>query len=196
MSGRSLVEVLGESRFAAGLSPESLAAFAGLSRLKSFPPGTVLFQGGTENHNLFLVAEGDVALDMHVPGRGAVRILSVGPGEMLGWSALVGDGRMTATATTLNDVTALVCAGPALRSLCDHDHVLGYQVMRQMAIALSRRLLATRLQLLDLFAESASHAPSVSGAAPSSSGAGDRMNSVRSQSVDSPGPGAEDNATP
>ena len=30
-----------------------------------------------------------------VPGRGAVRILTVGPGEMVGWSALLDQGRMT-----------------------------------------------------------------------------------------------------
>ncbi len=38
-------------------------------------------------------------------------------------------------------------------ALCQRDHEVGYHVMRQTVCAMQRRLVATRLQLLDLFAE-------------------------------------------
>jgi len=60
---------------------------------------------------------------------------------------------MTATATAMDDVRAVSTSGEAILALSETDHEFGYRFMRRMAEALSRRLLATRLQLLDLFAD-------------------------------------------
>jgi CRP-like cAMP-binding protein len=59
---------------------------------------------------------------------------------------------MTATATALEPVRTVAFDGEKLRSLCDQQPDIGYHLMNQLAVALSRRLLATRLQLLDVFA--------------------------------------------
>jgi hypothetical protein len=40
-----------------------------------------------------------------------------------------------------------------LRELCDQDHDLGYHVMRRLANIVASRLMSSRLQLLDMFAE-------------------------------------------
>ncbi len=48
---------------------------------------------------------------------------------------------------------AVAISGLELRQLCNTDFEVGYHVMGQVASALSQRLLATRLQLLDLFAK-------------------------------------------
>ena len=40
-----------------------------------------------------------------------------------------------------------------LKELCDQDHDLGYMVMRRLANIVASRLLISRLQLLDIFAE-------------------------------------------
>lgn len=58
---------------------------------------------------------------------------------------------MTATAITLSPTRVLAGSGQEIRSLCDADPVFGYEFMREMAAALSKRLVATRLQLLDLY---------------------------------------------
>jgi CRP-like cAMP-binding protein len=60
---------------------------------------------------------------------------------------------MTATATALEPVRTLAFDGRALKALCEECHEVGYYVMRQIVVVLSERLLATRLQLLDLFVE-------------------------------------------
>lgn len=159
MSCRPLVELLEELRFTAQLSPKTRADVAGISVAREFAAGSIIFREGAECHELFVLTAGHVALDMHVPARGAVRILTVGPGEMLGWSAVVSEGRMTATGTALDQVSTIAISGPRLKDLCNSDHALGYQVMRQMAVELSRRLLATRLQLIDLFSHTAPRIP-------------------------------------
>ena len=115
--------------------------------------GTILFREGALSDSLFLIIHGNVALDMHMPQRGQVRILTVGSGEVLAWSALLTDQRMTATATVLEEATLVSIPGNTLRALCDADPDVGYAVMKRMSQALAHRLLATRLQLLDLFRE-------------------------------------------
>ena len=90
---------------------------------------------------------------MNVPGRGDVAFLTVGPGELVGWSGLIGDGRMTATATAIEDTALIAMSGERLRDLCSCEKDLGYVLLQRVSEVLSRRLLSTRLQLLDLFAE-------------------------------------------
>jgi CRP-like cAMP-binding protein len=143
---------LGGLRFAAGLPPQTLVELAGIATDQVFAARSVIFREGARCPDVFIVQTGNVALDMHVPGRGAVRILTVGEGELLGWSALLGDGHMSATATALDDTRLVAISGVKLRKLCESNHDVGWHVMQQMAQALSQRLVATRLQLLDLFA--------------------------------------------
>ncbi|HWB13842.1 MAG TPA: cyclic nucleotide-binding domain-containing protein [Pirellulales bacterium] len=150
---QALRDALRQLGFAADLPDRVVEELAKVSALVDFPAGSVVFHEGTENHFLYLLCSGHIGLDMYVPGRGRVRILSLGPGEMLAWSALLGDGKMTVSATALDDLRAVAMAAPKLRELCEADHEVGFQFMSRMAHALAQRLLATRLQLLDLFAE-------------------------------------------
>jgi CRP-like cAMP-binding protein len=145
------VSELSGLRFAAGLPPQTLAELAGLASIQTFAQKRVVFREGDRCPDIFLLQSGRVALDMHVSGRGPVRILTVGEGELLGWSALLGDGPMTATATTLEATRLVVIPGATLGALCEANHEVGYRMMQQMARAMAQRLVATRLQFLDLF---------------------------------------------
>jgi CRP-like cAMP-binding protein len=146
------VGLLGQLRFAAGLPPQTLVELTGLATEQAFAAKSVIFREGAHCPEVYIVQSGHVALEMNVPGRGAARILTVGEGELLGWSALLGDGRMTATATAIDDTRLVAISGAKLRVLCETNHAIGVRVMQQVATALSQRLVATRLQLLDLFA--------------------------------------------
>lgn len=127
---------------------ESLAA---LGEVITFSAGTVLFSEGDRHDSLYLICGGSVSLEMVTAQCGRQRILTVGPGDLVAWSALVGSGQMTATAWTMEASPMLVFSGTELRRRCEADHEFGYAVMSWVARAMGRRLLATRLQLLDLF---------------------------------------------
>ncbi|MCA9128370.1 MAG: hypothetical protein KDB22_14860, partial [Planctomycetales bacterium] len=71
--------------------------------------------------------------------------------DLLAWSSLIGDRVMTATAIAIQDSVLITLQVSELRAAMDADSRLGYEVMQAVAGALSRRLLATRLQLLDLY---------------------------------------------
>ncbi len=151
--------ILEELRFSAMLPAEVLDQLAAASTIKQIPAGTVIFREGGTNDNLYLIRDGRLALEMSVPGRGAVRILTLGAGEMVGWSALLDEGKMTASAIAVEDSEVVVAEAEKLRQLCRANRDFGYHLMEQMAAALSKRLVATRLQLLDLFAASPTPVP-------------------------------------
>lgn len=144
-------QLLNQLAFSADLPQHVLVELAAVSRIQRFAAGEMLFREGSQNHVLYLIVSGRVALDMNVPGRGKMRVLSLGPGDLVGWSAFIGQGRMTTSAETLEECEIIAVSGPKLLEICDRNPEVGYPLMRRTAVALSKRLLATRLQLLDLF---------------------------------------------
>lgn len=150
-----LLRMLHSTRFAEGLPHAELTSLGRASRLVEAGPGTVLFREGQVEDEVFVVFSGHVRLSMKVPSRGEVTLLTAGPGDLVGWSGLISDGVMTATATVMDSARLIALSGRALQRLCDADPKLGYVLMKRMAQVISRRLLSTRLQLLDLFADAA-----------------------------------------
>lgn len=149
----SLIELIAKTRFAEEMSVSQLECLSRVSRLCKLRPGTILFREGEIEDDVFVISTGHVRLSMNVPGRGDVPFLTTGPGELVGWSGLLGEGRMTATATATEETTLIAMSGQKLRDLCSSEQVLGYVLLKRVAQVLSQRLLSTRLQLLDLFAE-------------------------------------------
>jgi CRP/FNR family cyclic AMP-dependent transcriptional regulator len=134
--------------------PASVAqAIAPYAFIEQFPAGTLLFREGTPHDSFSIVIAGRIGLEMHVPGRGALRILSIGRGDVLAWSSLLSGGAMTASATALDDSRLLSASSKELLALSERDHEVGYYLFSKLAGAVSMRLLATRLQLLDLYTD-------------------------------------------
>lgn len=153
-------ECLRQTEFAGGIPSPLLPALLHLAQPRRFSPGAILFKEGDHSLDFHLILDGHVRLDMSVPVRGRIPLLTVGPGDVLAWSALLAKGRMTTSAIAMDPVWTASFDGPQLQQLCEDQPEFGYYVMKQLANALSRRLLATRLQLLDLFGD---HAPLTDG---------------------------------
>lgn len=151
MKPDELSQTLAALQLSASWSEATLAKLAALLRPTEFRAGAVIFSEGDVQPWLYLIVAGEVALEMCVPARGCTRMLTLGPSDLLAWSAVVGEGRMTATAIAVTDVRTLAASSSDLLALCDADHEFGYEFMRELARALSKRLVATRLQLLDMY---------------------------------------------
>lgn len=138
--------------FGANLPAEAGSILAELARIDRFQPGDEILREGDESRTFGIVQSGRVALSVLVPERGAVTILTVEPGDIIGWSALTTPHRATSTATALEPVELLAFDGAALRGVLRSDCRLAMIVYPRLLQAVSRRLVATREQLLDLFA--------------------------------------------
>ena len=132
-------------------SPFLVEPLAALASLETCSAQHSLFREGEVHAKIYWIKEGRVRLEMSGTRAGAKAMLTAGPGDLLGWSALLGDQRMTATAVATLDTTLISFDADALSQLCEQNHDIGYKVMFTIAKSLSKRLVATRLQLLDLF---------------------------------------------
>jgi len=151
MSQQSLVETLEGTYFLHGLPQEYLEQIAKAARIRDCDELDTVFREGDFAEHVYLVVSGIVSLEMCAPGVGCKRILTVGPGELLAWSGLTEQARLTATARTL-EVTRLVEIDAAqLLSMCQRNPSLGYEIMCRTMQTVSGRLSATRMQLVNVY---------------------------------------------
>jgi CRP-like cAMP-binding protein len=143
---------LSGSWFGAGLSPEAVTRLAAIAEVHDLAPGELVIAEGQIAASLGIVLSGRVALRMLVPERGMVTILTVEPGDVVGWSAVVPPYRGTDDAVAIEPVRLLQFPGDELRLLLRADTALAASLYPRLLQAVSRRLAATRMQLLDLFA--------------------------------------------
>ena len=151
MSDPDVVAALRGVRLLDDLPEEHLQQFAAIGQCAEFPLGGVIFREGDPATDVHLVVFGSVALEICAPGVGCRRILTVGEGDLLGWSPVLENTRLTATARSLTATRTIKIPGRQILTLCEHDPRFGYEFMKRAALALARRLSATRLQLLDLY---------------------------------------------
>jgi CRP/FNR family cyclic AMP-dependent transcriptional regulator len=137
--------------FTRDLGSADLERLVALARPVAWQAGQVIFREGERDDFLYLVTEGRVALEVNVPPRGPVRILTVGPGEVFGWSSVFDQKPKTVGATASEPTRALALDASGLRALSDADPGFGCWLARRLLQVLSERLKVTRLQLLDVF---------------------------------------------
>ncbi|MFJ4848312.1 MULTISPECIES: Crp/Fnr family transcriptional regulator [unclassified Streptomyces] len=133
------------------LPPEARDLLTELGHEVSFPAGTRIFEEGRRADRFWVISAGSVALDLHVPGRRAAQVETLGPGDLLGCSWLFAPYTWHLGAQSRNLVTAEEYDAGAVRALCEADPALGYAVARRVAEIVTHRLQGTRTRLLDLY---------------------------------------------
>jgi CRP-like cAMP-binding protein len=150
----SLIDTLREIRFLHDIGPMHLEQIAQIARVRDFNAEDIVFRQGDVAQFIYMVISGNVSLEICAAGTGCTQILTLGPGELLGWSAVLEQLSFTARARAV-EATRLVEINVAqLLAMCDQDPQFGYTLMRQVAVALAKRLSATRMQLLDVYGAS------------------------------------------
>jgi len=154
MDGLNEIEaILKEIPWFKEIKPKHFKKLAQIASLHIFPEGGEVFREGDQQDYLYIILEGRVALEIFVPHKGRVRILTVEPMDVIGWSSVTPVvHQRTASARAILPSKLIGLDAEKLRALCDEDHDLGYVVMRRIANIVSSRLTVTRLQLLDMFA--------------------------------------------
>lgn len=151
----SLIQVVPHCQFLRWIPAFLVDRLDQMSTTRIYSAGETLFSEGQEHPDFHILVEGRVRLEMNVAGLGRVSVLTAERGDILAWSALIGDSVMTTSATAIDAVKTVAIRGKDLQRLCDSEPELGYHVMRQLAASLASRLVATRRQLLELAARSA-----------------------------------------
>jgi CRP/FNR family transcriptional regulator, cyclic AMP receptor protein len=151
MDGNATHSTLKDLAFTQGLDPGQLNRIAAIATPVEWVAGQTVFREGDRDSVLYVVETGRVAIEVTVPGRGRVIILTVGQGEVFGWSSILPQRPKTSAARTTEPTKALALDAVRLRALCDADPQLGYVLTTRILEVVSDRLKATRMQLLDIY---------------------------------------------
>jgi CRP-like cAMP-binding protein len=115
------------------------------------PTRTLLLRKGDPTEELSILVSGQATLTEHLPGRGSMRLLTLEPGAIFGWSATLEPYRAASNVLSLTPVVVLAFDAKRLRAAMDDDCRVAAGVSKLLLRSLSDRLLATRHQLFDLY---------------------------------------------
>lgn len=137
--------------FTAGMSAAARARLAALGALTQVEDGATVVREGTPCTSLGVVVAGRIALRLRLPGGDERTILTVDPGDVFGWSAILPPAIATSTGIAVQPTTAVVFDGERLSAALATDCDLAVAIYGRLFASVARRLVATRLQLLDVY---------------------------------------------
>lgn len=147
----TLEPILAEHPFLKGLPPALLAELVGCAANVKFETGAFIFRQGQEANNFYILRDGKVAVEVFAPQKGAIAIDTLAAGDVLGWSWLIPPYHWHFDARAIEPTRAIALDGRCMRTKCESDHELGYELMKRFAQIIEQRLDATRWQLLDVY---------------------------------------------
>jgi CRP/FNR family transcriptional regulator, cyclic AMP receptor protein len=147
----TLEHILAEHPFFKDLDARYLGLIVGCASNVRFDAGRFLFREGEEADQFYLIRHGRVALEVFTPARGPLVVQTCDEGEVLGWAWLLPPYHWHFDARAVELTRAIALDGKCLRTKCEEDHDLGYELLKRFAHIIEHRLQATRLQLLDVY---------------------------------------------
>jgi CRP-like cAMP-binding protein len=132
------------------LQENEVKALATLAEEERYKAGEPIFHEGDPATDLYLLLEGRVEMMMGTSADGTQRamVMTVGPGEIFGWSSLVEPYQLTASAHCATPVRVVAITASGVRALMTMSCSMGYQLMQKACQTASGRLRATRVQML------------------------------------------------
>jgi len=152
MEMHTLETIIADHPMFAGLEASFIDLAVGCASNVRIEPNAYITREGEESNQMFLIREGRVALEIHAPARKPLVIETLGPGDIIGWSWLVPPHFWRFNARAINSTRVIALDAKCLRTKCEANHELGYEILKRFAPIIERRLEATRLQLLDVYA--------------------------------------------
>lgn len=151
---KNLETVIAEHPFFKGLDAASVKIIVDCASNVCFQPETYIFKEGNEADYFYLIRQGQVAIEIFAPERGPITVQTVNEGDVLGWSWLFPPYHWQFDARATKLTRATVFDGRCLRTKCETDNRLGYELIKRFSQIVVDRLQATRMQLLDVYGQS------------------------------------------
>lgn len=146
-----LSKILRTHAFLNDLDENHIKQIVGCASNIVFKENDYIFREGEEAKRFYLIRTGKVALEINGREKGRIRVLTLGPGQILGWSWIVLPYRWHFDAQVIENVRAISLDGECLRKKFDEDPKLGFDMMKRFTQILEQRLNVTRIQLMDMY---------------------------------------------
>jgi CRP/FNR family transcriptional regulator, cyclic AMP receptor protein len=152
METQTLEKIIADHEFFADLESYYTSLLVGCAANVRFEAGQYLWREGQEANQFYLIRHGRVAIELAPPHRKAIVVDTVGEGEILGWSWLLPPYTWRYHARAVETTRAIALDGKCLRTKCEQNHDLGYELLKRFVQVINRRLDSARIQLLDVYA--------------------------------------------
>jgi len=139
MNHHFIVDALGSHPFFAGLSERHREALTACATHVKLDAGDFLFRTGDPADKCYVVFGGRAVVELDAGERSRV-IETIAAGDIAGWSWLFPPYRAHFDVRVLASMRAVILDGVTLRSKCDEDPTLGYELTRRVAALLTHRL--------------------------------------------------------
>jgi len=145
MNQSEIYQALESSEFFGCLEKKDIEKIASLCREESFQPGQMIFRQGETGDRIYIIAEGQVALERTVDlgtRKGTVVIGILGKGRALGcWSTLLGKTHsLLSSAVCQKPTKAVFFSGSEVRALMLGNAALGFCVLERLCFFLRDRI--------------------------------------------------------
>jgi len=132
------------------LTEEQRQQVRSLGHAETYEANAVICSQGAEARRLYLVEEGQVAVEYEPPGGTRIPITVISSGGAFGWSALVRPYLLTATVTALSRTRVIGIERDALVALMRADPKMGLAIMEDIASVAASRLRSLELDTIGL----------------------------------------------
>jgi len=132
------------------LTEEQRQQLRSLGRIETYEANAVICSQGSEARKLYLVEDGQVAVEYEPPGGTRIPITIISSGGAFGWSALVRPYLLTASVVALSRTRVLGIERDALLALMRADPSMGIAVMEDVASVAASRLRSLELDMIGL----------------------------------------------
>lgn len=151
MNIKSIKDLLKSNTFFGDLTDDDLDLIAGCGTNKVFEADATIAHEGDPASHFYLVREGKVAIETHIPHGGSFRLQTLGKGDVAGWSWLFPPHHWHFDVHTLEKTHLLCLDGSCLREKCETNHSMGYRLIKHFAQLIVQRNRALRLQVMDVY---------------------------------------------
>ncbi|MDP7239212.1 MAG: Crp/Fnr family transcriptional regulator [Candidatus Latescibacteria bacterium] len=143
-------DMLRQTAFSEGLTEEELKVISPICHELQFKEGEELFSEASKGSELYIICKGRISVEVALlngVGRRSERLELATSGMIVGELALVDGSPRSARAFSYEDTTVLEIKSDDIRKIMEEYPRIGYIVMRNLAVVLTRRLRNTNLRL-------------------------------------------------
>jgi CRP/FNR family cyclic AMP-dependent transcriptional regulator len=146
----SIYESIAMAPILEGLSSEQLEYIAAGADELTVAAGTLVLAQGEAAERFFLIRDGSMVLELESPGSGAVRLLTLHEGDVVGWSWLFAPYLWETDGRAVTDCRLIAIDGVRLRERFEADPRLGYAVASRFGADALMRAKDSWYQILNL----------------------------------------------
>lgn len=115
-----------------------------------YPENVQIFNQGDRSKYLYLLLDGEVAIQHKLYDGPKIKIAQIKPGGVFGWSSMLGRKKYTSEVITLFESETYRITKKNLHTMCNQYPVVGELFLERLAGVISKRLLNTHHEVLSI----------------------------------------------